>query len=84
MALIKTNIRNGLACETVDSILSVRYGLKFTEVRASSFIAPPEMLKAFTQDIYAVDSDSGVHSLDEETDLVFANVCEALDALDAL
>lgn len=79
MALVKNKLRNRLVCETVESILSVRYGLKFIGETPASFDAPREMLKLFTSEIYASstdDNDGGGENL------VFEDVYDALEALE--
>lgn len=75
MALVKTNLRNRLVCETVEAVLSIRYGLKFSGVTASEFVASRDMLRSFNASIYAQE--------DDEEELMFEDVYAALDALES-
>lgn len=52
MKLVKNLLRNRLAAESVDSVLSTRYGLKFIGIQAQNFESTTDMLRAFTSGIY--------------------------------
>jgi len=79
MALIKNNLRNRLNCQTVEAVLSLRYGLNFLGVKAPGFVPTKEMLVSFNAGMYE-DRDENI---DEET-LIFENVEAALDALETM
>jgi len=67
MDLLKTKLRNRLICDTVDALLSVRYGLKCFDVTAANFEAPTAMLKKFNVDMYENDDKN------DDNDLVFGD-----------
>ena len=57
MALVKNRLRNRLICETVESVLTVRYGLSFIETSPADFEPTSYMMKKFNSVIYSENCD---------------------------
>uniref|UniRef100_A0A915HVR9 HAT C-terminal dimerisation domain-containing protein n=1 Tax=Romanomermis culicivorax TaxID=13658 RepID=A0A915HVR9_ROMCU len=70
MSLVKNNIRNKLLCNTVESILTVRYGLKHVNVSSVNFEPTYEMLKSFNAKIYDNDEEDDDDVYDVAFDLL--------------
>ena len=52
MSIVKPNLRNRLICETVASIITVRYGLKLRGEKCSGMKISTEMMKCFNVSMY--------------------------------
>lgn len=56
--IIKSKLRSRLGVSTVESILSVRYGLKMRGESCVNFMPSPDMFKLFNNGMYAAKCDS--------------------------
>lgn len=78
MNVVKTKLRNRLQCETVDSVLSTRYGLSLRKESCANFLPSQEMLKRFTAQIY-LDEE-----VQEDETAQMEDICEAIECLEGL